>query len=74
MHRETDSVKRYGIRMTLPEGDTFRAPHLLGPHWEEIQWFDSARARDEALERMRNPPAYYRRGDAATLVYEKVER
>ena len=29
-------MKKYGIRVTLPQGDTMNAAHLLGENWEEI--------------------------------------
>ncbi|MFU8778953.1 MAG: hypothetical protein ACNA7M_15020 [Roseovarius sp.] len=66
-------MKRYGIRITLPEGDPMRAPHLLGDGWEQYRWFESAEARDRAFEGMQHPPPYYRRGDVISQVLEKVE-
>ena len=35
-------MKRYGIRITLPPGDPFRAAHLLGDDWASHRWFDTA--------------------------------
>ena len=67
-------MKRYGIRVTLPEGDTLSAGHLLGENWEQFRWFDSAQERDRMFDEMRRPPPYYRRGDVATQVLEKVDR
>jgi hypothetical protein len=67
-------MKRFGIRITLPQGDSMSAPHLLGPDWESHRWYDSAQARDLALEEMRREVGYYRKGDRPTQVLEKVER
>lgn len=65
-------TSKFGIRITLPEGDTMRT--LLGQDWEAFRWYDSAAARDAAYEDMRNPPPYYRMGDRPSQVLEKVER
>jgi len=64
----------YGIKVTMPGGDTMSAAHLLGDSWESVRWFDTAEARDEALADMQQQPPYYRRGDAPTVVLEKVDR
>ena len=67
-------MKRYGIRMTLPEDDTMRAAHLLGEDWESFRWYATAQERDAAFgDMLRNLPNY-RRGDIVTQVLEKVER
>jgi len=66
-------MKRYGIRVTLPEGDTMRAPHLLGDAFESYRWFDSPEKRDAAYETMAKQLYNYRRGDVVTQVLEKVE-
>ena len=65
---------RYGIRVTMPGGDTMSAPHLLGDDWNSIRWFDSEDARDEALADMQRQPAYYRLGDSPTVDLEKVDQ
>ncbi|MGM0676245.1 MAG: hypothetical protein ACQETW_02390 [Pseudomonadota bacterium] len=67
-------MKRFGIRITLPQGDSMSASHLLGEGWEHFRWYETAQERDAALEDMQNPPPYYRRGDLITQVLEKVER
>jgi hypothetical protein len=67
-------MKRYGIRITLPQGDPMSAPHLLGPDWEGFRWFDSPEARDAAMEDMRQQIGYYRKGDRVTQVLEKIDR
>lgn len=67
-------MNRYGIRITLPEGDTMGAPHLLGENWESFRWYGTARERDAAYESMLRNLPNYRRGDIVTQVLEKVER
>ncbi len=65
---------RYGIKVTMPGGDTMSAPHLLGDDWNSTRWFDSERARDEALTDMERQPPYYRLGDSPTVKLEKIEQ
>lgn len=67
-------MKRYGIRITLPSGDTMGAAHLLGENWESFRWFDSPAERDAALSEMQRQLPNYRKGDHITQVLEKVER
>ena len=67
-------MKRYGIRMTLPEDDTMRAAHLLGEDWESFRWYATAPERDAAFDDMLRDLPNYRRGDIVTQVLEKVER
>jgi hypothetical protein len=67
-------MKRYGIRVTLPEESTMRAPHLLGPDWESFRWFDTEVARDNALAEMARELPNYRKGDRVAQVLERVER
>ncbi len=67
-------MKQYGIRVTLPSGDTMRAAHLLGERFESYRWFADETSRDLALEEMRRKLAYYRRADFATQQLERVER
>jgi len=64
----------YGIKVTMPGGDTMSAAHLLGESWESVRWFASAEARDEAMADMQQQPPYYRRGDSPTMVLEKIDR
>ncbi len=70
---ERSHVKRYGIRFTLPPGDTRAAPHLLGGTWESFRWYTSAAERDQAYEDLTRPLEYYRRGDTLSQVVTKVE-
>ena len=67
-------MKKFGIRVTLPPGDSMRAPHLLGENWESFRWYDSERERDLAFEDMLRQPGYYRYGDTPTQQLEKVQR
>ena len=66
-------MERYGIRITLPPGDTMSAPHLLGPDFEAFRWYETREARDEAFEAMRRPPGYYRSGDVPAQVLSKID-
>ena len=67
-------MKKFGIRIVLPEGDPMSAPHLLGLEWEAFRWFETERERDEAYQRILRQPGYYRRGDTPSQVVTKVER
>lgn len=65
--------KRFGIRVSLPADDPMRASHLLGD-WFSERWYGTAEERDRAYETTTKQLAYYRRGDIASQVVEKVER
>lgn len=67
-------MKRYGIRLTLPEHDPMRAAHLLGPEWEACKWYETEKERDEAFVQMRREHMYSRRGDVPSMVAEKIEQ
>lgn len=67
-------MKKYGIRVTLPPGDTMLAPHLLGDKFEMFRWYDSEAARDAAFVDMQRQIPYYRASDVVTQVLEKTER
>jgi len=67
-------MKKYGIRMTLPEGDFLSSTEFLGENFETFRWFDSEEARDKALREMQRHMPNYRRQDYATQVLEKVEK
>lgn len=67
-------MKRYGIRITLPSGDTMSAPHLLGDDWESFRWYDTPAERDAALADMQRQLPNYRQGDRISQTLEKVER
>ncbi len=70
---ERQHVKRFGIRFTLPPGDTRAAPHLLGGNWQAFRWYDSEAERDRAYEELTRPLEYYRRGDNLSQIVTKVE-
>ena len=67
-------MKRFGIKMTLPEGDPLRLPHLLGSDWESSRWYDTAEERDKAFQAMNQHHPFYRIGDDPSQIMTKVER
>ncbi len=64
--------RRFGIRVTLPEGDTLRK--LLGDDWEKLHWYPSEAERDAAFEQMAIRHGYYRKSDSPTQILEKIVR
>ncbi len=66
-------MNKYGVRMTLPEGDPMRAAHLLGEDWAGERWFDTEEAREAFIRSMEHKFIYYRVGDKPSLVIERVE-
>jgi hypothetical protein len=62
----------YGIRVTLPAGDTLRK--LLGDDWEKLHWYPSEADRDNAFEQMAVRHGYYRNTDSPTQILEKIVR
>lgn len=66
-------MKKYGIKIHMPSGDTLAAEHLLGEQWVTHRWFDSEQERDQAHSEMERQPPYYRKGDVPSVVLEKVE-
>ena len=64
--------RRFGIRVTLPPGDTFA--RLLGDDWERLHWYRTEEERDQAFDRMAIRHGYYRKTDAPTQVLEKLVR
>lgn len=67
-------MKRYGIRGSLPPGDPMRAPHLLGEDWCWEKWYETPQERDAAYQALQEEFVYYRRGDRASQVLEKIEQ
>ena len=63
---------RYGIRVTLPAGDTLR--NILGNDWERLHWFATEAERDRAYDKMVERHGYYRKSDTPTLVLEMIVR
>ena len=64
--------RKYGIRVTLPAGDTFS--RMLGENWERIHWFPSEEERDRSFDSMAERHGYYRKTDSPTQVLEKIVR
>ena len=64
--------RKYGIKVTLPRGDTFSA--LLGEKWEKIHWYATEAERDAAFDDMAERHGYYRETDNPTQVLEKIFR
>lgn len=68
------SRKRFGIRITLPDGDPMAMPHLLGRDWEGYRWYDSAKARDRALVELCREHQFSRRGDRPWIHCTAIDR
>ncbi|MDH3533771.1 MAG: hypothetical protein OEO82_12640 [Gammaproteobacteria bacterium] len=64
--------RRFGIRVTLPPGDTLRK--LLGDDWERLHWYPSEAERDKAFDKMATRHGYYRESDSPTQILEKIVR
>lgn len=64
--------QRFGIRVTLPPGDTFA--RLLGENWERLHWYATEEERDEAFKHMAIRHGYYRKTDTPTQILEKIVR
>jgi len=64
--------RNFGIRVTLPEGDTLRK--VLGDDWERHHWYASEAERDAAFDKMAERHGYYRKTDNPTQVLEKITR
>ncbi|HSG58857.1 MAG TPA: hypothetical protein VLA06_04945 [Woeseiaceae bacterium] len=69
---QAGAERRYGIRVTLPPGDTLRK--ILGEDWERLHWYASEAERDRAYETMAARHGYYRQTDTPTQVLEKIVR
>ena len=67
-------MKKYGIKMQLPEGDPMRSAHLLGDDWETINWYATEAERDRAFAEAQQKHPYYRIGDHPSVVLTKVQR
>jgi len=63
--------KPYGVRVSLPPGDTFRK--IMGAEWHRLHWYATAAERDAALLDMSRKHEYSRAGDKPALLFEKVE-
>jgi hypothetical protein len=69
---QADGEKHFGIRVTLPPGDTFR--RLLGEDWEKFHWYATEEERDAAFRQMAIRHGYYRKSDVPTQILEKLVR
>ncbi len=67
---ETASDNQFGIRVSLPAGDTFRS--LLGENWEQVHWYATEIERDVAFDNMAERHGYYRNTDTPTQVLVKI--
>lgn len=70
---EPDKVggdRRFGIKVSLPTGDTFRS--ILGEDWEKVHWFPTEEERDVAYEKMASRHGFYRKTDSPTQVLIKI--
>ena len=65
-------ARNYGIRVTLPTGDTLRK--ILGDSWERTHWYATEAERDTAFEQMAVRHGYYRKTDTPTQLLEKISR
>jgi hypothetical protein len=72
LNRQPAAVKRFGIRISLRNGDSFT--RLLGSDWQKDHWFATEQERDTALEDMASEHLYSRRGDRPALIFERVEQ
>ena len=66
-----ETVRPYGLRVSLPSGDPFRK--LLGPEWHRLHWYASAEERDASLVEMSRRHEYSRATDTPSLRFEKIE-
>lgn len=64
--------KRFGIRVSLPHGDTFSS--LIGEDWERVHWYRTEEERDRAFEQMAKRHGYYRNTDTPSQRLEKLVR
>lgn len=64
--------RRFGIRVSLPPGDTFN--RVLGEGWEAHHWYSTEAERDRAFDTMARRHDYYRKTDTPTQVLEKIIR
>jgi hypothetical protein len=73
-HNLNDDLTRdkpFGIRVSLPAGDSFLS--VIGADWHREHWFESPRERDDALKRMHDEHLYSRPGDRPSLVFVSLD-
>lgn len=66
------SKRSFGIRVTLPPGDTLRT--IIGDDWERLHWYPTEAERDRAFDNMATRHGFYRTSDTPTQVLEKITR
>ncbi len=66
-----EADKPWGIRVTLPPGDTFQL--VLGKDWEAHHWFADRASRDAAMKDMARRHEYSRIGDDPRIVLEPLD-
>ena len=71
LSRDLSKPKPYGIRVSLPAGDSFN--RLIGEDWERYHWYATEEERDAARADMAGEHLYSRRGDRPRVVYSAVE-
>lgn len=64
--------RRFGIRVTLPAGDTFE--NIIGSDWEKVHWYATEEERDAAYDQMAKRHSYYRTTDTPTQQLQKIVR
>ena len=69
---QAGAERTFGIRVTLPAGDTFAK--MLGEDWERVHWYATERERDAAFDDMATRHGYYRKTDSPTQNLEKIVR
>lgn len=65
-------TRAFGLRLSLPEGDTMRA--VLGDDWCVFEWFETEADRERRIAELDAQFVYYRKGDRPTYVAERVNR
>ena len=64
--------KKYGIKITLPKGDSLRK--ILGENWSKQEWFETKAKRDNTYKEMKKRHGYYRKTDTPTQIIEKISK
>ena len=64
--------KKYGIKITLPKGDSLRK--ILGENWPKQEWFETKTKRDNTYKEMKKRHGYYRKTDTPTQIIEKISK
>ncbi len=67
-----DGERNYGLRLSLPAGDTFAS--VLGADWSAERWFGSDGERETALVEITSKHRFSRSGDQPTYIVERIER